>query len=160
MTFTYQMRIEDHPALDAYGELFGRVQRTLFADLMAERSSTSLKSSYLRRFGILARMFNAARVSVEGKVKGARPGQQRQIESLERRIQRAEQVIGELASAGKHFQVHHKKRRLEMLRQKLVSVQADIAAGRVCIAFGSKKTLASPVQLGREWLRFPWGVAR
>ena len=56
MTFTYQTRIEGHGALDAYGELFGRVERRLFADLMAGRSPAQLKSSYLQRFGIPARI--------------------------------------------------------------------------------------------------------
>ena len=99
-------------------------------------------------------------------MKAARAGQRRQVESLERRIQRAEQVIGELESGCKRFQLHHKKRRLGMLRKKLVSVQADIAAGRVRVAFGSKKLWRRQFSLAEngyashgEW-RGDWHEAR
>ena len=71
---TYQTRIADYggvnravgeAALDAYAELYGRVEHKLFADVAADRSATSLKSAYLERYGIPARMFNAVRVSLE-----------------------------------------------------------------------------------------------
>ena len=44
-------------ALAAYAELYGRVERKLFADVAAGRSPASLKSVYLQRYGIPARMF-------------------------------------------------------------------------------------------------------
>ncbi len=68
-TGTYQTRTAGYAGLDraagdavlaAYGELYGRVQRKLFAEVGAGRSTTSLKSAYLERYGIPARMFNAA----------------------------------------------------------------------------------------------------
>ena len=74
---TYQTRIADYvdmdrlegdAALAAYAELYGRAQRKLFADVSAGWSATSLKSTYLQRYGMPARMFNAVRVSLEGKV--------------------------------------------------------------------------------------------
>ncbi len=52
-TGTYQTRTADYAGLDrsagdavlaAYGELYGRVQRKLFAEVGAGRSTTSLKS--------------------------------------------------------------------------------------------------------------------
>ena len=64
---TYQSRIcnyrgVDHAlgdgALSAYAELHGLVERKLFAEVAAGRSATSLKSGYLKRYGIPARMFN------------------------------------------------------------------------------------------------------
>ena len=75
-TGTYQTRTADYAGLDrsagdavlaAYGELYGRVQRKLFADVAAGSSAASLKSAYLERYGIPARMFNAVRVSLEGQ---------------------------------------------------------------------------------------------
>ena len=78
-TGTYQTRISDYGcrgrfagdgALSAYGELYSRVQRKLFADIAAGRSGWSLKSAYLTRYGIPARMLNGVRVSLEGKVVG------------------------------------------------------------------------------------------
>ena len=76
-TGTYQTRISDYgsvnrsvgdASLDAYGELYGRVQRKLFAEAAAGSSVASLKSAYLKRHGIPARMFNGVRVSLDGKI--------------------------------------------------------------------------------------------
>ena len=78
---TYQTRICDYgvteridgdAALSAYAELYGRVERHLFAEVAAGRLASSLKSGYLKRFRIPARMFNAVRVSLEGKVASVR----------------------------------------------------------------------------------------
>ena len=72
---TYQTRISGYgcrdresgdAALAAYAELYSRVQRKLFADIAAGGSATSLKSAYLERYRIPARMFNGVRVSLEG----------------------------------------------------------------------------------------------
>ena len=76
---TYQTRISEYEggdaervagdaALAAYAELYGRVERKLFADVSAGRSPGSLKSVFLLRYGIPARMFNAVRVSLEGRM--------------------------------------------------------------------------------------------
>ena len=51
-------RGEGDAALSAYAELYGRVQRKLFADVVAGRSAASLKSEYIEKHGIPARMFN------------------------------------------------------------------------------------------------------
>ena len=80
---TYQTRISEYEdgdaeraagdaALAAYAELYGRVERKLFADVSAGRSPGSLKSVFLRRYGIPARMFNAVRVSLEGRMSSVR----------------------------------------------------------------------------------------
>ena len=52
----------------AYADLYCRIQRKLFAEVSAGRSAPSVKQEYLRRYRIPARMFNAIRVSLEGKV--------------------------------------------------------------------------------------------
>lgn len=78
MIATYQTRIAAYAglgrvagdaALDAYGELYGRVQRKLFAAEAAFRSTPSLKSEYLERYGIPARLFNAVRVSLKARLR-------------------------------------------------------------------------------------------
>ena len=78
---TYQTRISDYAGVDraagdavlaAYAELYGLVERKLFADVAAGRSAASLKSDYIREHGIPARMFNGVRVSLEGKVASVR----------------------------------------------------------------------------------------
>ena len=54
-------------ALSAYAELYGRLQRKLFAQVAAGQPTASLKSEYLMGYGIPARMFNAVRVSLDWK---------------------------------------------------------------------------------------------
>ena len=148
MKATYQSRISEYvdmdrgagdAALAAYAELYGRVERKLFADVAAGRPAASLKSAYLLRYGIPARMFNGVRVSLEGKIASVREQQRLRADSLERRIARAEQQIAETARSGCRDQVHQKRRRLVNLRQRLVALEADIASDRVRLCFGSKR---------------------
>ena len=143
---TYQTRIADYgglnravgdAALDAYAELYGRVERKLFAEIAAGRSATSLKSVYLQRHGIPARMFNAVRVSLEGKVASVREQQKLRVDSLQRRISRAEQQIGRAEEHSRWHEVHQKTRRLTNQRYRLAGLEADIAQGRVRLCFGS-----------------------
>ena len=109
-TATYQTRIQTYSgvgradgdaALSAYAELYGRVQRKLFAQLAAGQSAASLKSEYLRRYGIPARMFNGVRVSLEGKVASVKEQQKLRLDSLGRRIARAEGQIADAAQRGR-----------------------------------------------------------
>ncbi len=140
MQATYQTRIEGNDeALSAYAALYGRVQRRLFAEVSSGRSAATLKSAYLRRYGIPARMFNAVRVSLEGKVSGARESQLLHAETLKGLVRRAGR---ELANAGKkddRRRVHQKMRRLDNLRSRLARVEADMAAGLVRLCFGGRK---------------------
>ena len=145
---TYQTRIADYgrvnravgdAALDAYAELYGRVQRKLFAEVAAGSSAASLKSVYLQRHGIPARMFNGVRVSLEGKVASVREQQKLRLDSLGRRMARAKRQIADAAERGRWDQVHQKRRRLVDLRHRLAELEADIAEERVRLCFGSKK---------------------
>ena len=145
---TYQTRISEYGGMDravgdaalaAYAEIYGRVQRKLFADVAAGRSPASLKSAYLRRYGIPARMFNGVRVSLEGKVSSVRQTMVLRRDGLERRIARAEREVDKGVKGGRWAQVHHKRRRLDNLRSRLEGLEADIAAGRVRLCFGSRK---------------------
>ena len=126
-------------ALAAYGGLYGLVERKLFAAAAAGRSVTSLKTECLREYGIPARMFNAVRVSLEGKIASVREGMKLRLDDLERRIARAEREVAKAVRKGRRQQAHQKKRRLVGLRCRLAGLEADIAAGRVRLCFGSKK---------------------
>ena len=106
---TYQTRISDYRDVDrldgdatlaAYGELYGRVQRKLFAAFAAGRSVTSLKGEYLREYGIPARMFNAVRVSLEGKIASVREGMQGQRDELEGRVAQVERQVARAVKQG------------------------------------------------------------
>ena len=174
-TGTYQTRISDYgsvnrsvgdAALDAYAALYGLVQRKLFADVAAGRSAASLKSAYLKRHGIPARMFNAIRVSLEGKSASVTEQQKLRLGDLQRRIARAERQVSDAAEHGRLDQVHQKKRRLANLRHRLSALEADIAAGRVRLCFGSKRLWRKQHNLEangyashEEWLR-DWRDAR
>ena len=147
-TATYQTRIsvyegmergDGDAALSAYAELYGRVQRKLFAEVAAGRSATSLKSEYLKRYGIPARMFNGVRVSLEGKVASVREQQRLRLDSLGGQNTRAERQIADAAERGRWDQVHQKRRRLGNLRSKLAALEADVLAERVRLCFGSKR---------------------
>ena len=172
---TYQTRIavyegrdraEGDAALSAYAELYGRVQRKLFADVVAGRSAASLKRDYIKKHGIPARMFNGVRVSLEGKVAAVRESQRLQQDSLQRRIARAQRQVSDAAERGRWDQVHQKKRRLANLRHRLVGLEADIAEGLVRLCFGSRRLWRKQHHLEangygnhEEWLS-EWRAAR
>ena len=172
---TYQTRIDDYGGVDrlggdaalaAYAGLYGQVERRLFADVAAGRSATSSKSVYLGRYGIPARMFNAVRVLLEGKVASVREQQKLRLDDLERRMARAERQISDSTHRGRLDQVHQKKRRLVNLRHRLAVLEADITAGRVRLCFGSKQLWRKQYHLEAngyashgEWLR-DWRAAR
>ena len=172
---TYQTRVADYGSVDravgdvalcAYAELYGRVERKLFAEVAAGQSAPSLKSEYLQRYGIPARMFNGVRVSLEGKVASVREQQKLRRDDLQRRIARAERQVSDAAERGRQGQVHQKKRRLANRRHRLAGLEADIAAGRVRLCFGSKRLWrkqhdleANGYSSQQEWLR-DWRDAR
>ncbi len=172
---TYQTRVrcyatleraDGYAALDAYAELFGRVERRLFAEVAAGRSVASLKSEYLKRYSVPARMFNAVRVSLEGKVSSVKEQQKLRLDSLGRQIARAQRQNADVAERGRWDQVHQKRRRLGNLRSKLAALEADIAAGRFRLCFGSKKLWRKQRHLAengysrhQEWLS-DWRDAR
>ena len=174
-TGTYQTRVSNYSgvyraagdaALSAYAELYSRVQRKLFADVAAGRSGRSLKSAYLTRYGIPARMFNGVRVSLEGKMSSVRETMALRRDSLQRRIARAERQVSDSAERGRCDQIHQKKRRLVNLRNQLVGLEADIAEGSVRLCFGSKRLWrkqnhlkANGYSSHEEWLR-DWQAAR
>ena len=172
---TYQTRISDYgdmvraggdATLSAYAELYGQVQRRLFADVAAERSAVLLKREYIKEHGIPARMFNAVRVSLEGKVSAVRAAQRLRVDSLERRIAPGERQVAKAEEQGQWQQVHQKRRRLANLRSRLAGLEADIAAGRVRLCFGSKRLWRKQHYLEQngyasheEWLQ-DWQDAR
>ena len=142
MQATYQTRIScDDAALSAYAALYGRVQRRLFAEVSsgrsaASRSAASMKRGCVREYGIPARMFNAVRVSLEGKVSGARESQLLHIETLKGLVRRAGR---ELANAGKKGDRGSIRRCAGWMRSRLARVEADMAAGLVRLCFGGRK---------------------
>ena len=167
LSFTYQTRISgNEDALSAYAELFGVLQRRLFADVSAGHPSASLKSDYIRSYGVPARMFNAIRVTLEGKMSAASESQKLHRQMLKGLIARAEKQHGALVGRATPYKVHQKRRRVANLKHRLRNVLADTDSGRLRLCFGSKKLWRSQHHLEAngyeshaEWLS-EWQEAR
>ena len=172
MQATYQTRMLCYDAaLSAYAALYGRVQRDLFAEVSsgrsaASRSAASMKRGCVREYGIPARMFNAVRVSLEGKVSGARESQLLHAETLKGLVRMAGRELASARKRGDSRRVHQKTRRLHDLERRLECVEADAAAGLVRLCFGGRKLWRGQYNLEangygshEEWLA-DWRDAR
>lgn len=142
--FTYQTRpvLDDGQAavLDAYAELYGRAERSLFAAMQAGDKLNDLKRDFLPRFGITARQFNAVRIGLDGKIDSIKQRRPDLIIEAQAKIKKAAKVIAKLtAKATRRDKLHQKKRRLRMLQARLSNMQADQTADKVRLCFGSKK---------------------
>jgi IS605 OrfB family transposase len=180
--FTYQTRISvcsgEAAALQAYALQYGQVERKLFAALMNNRrliasgrkdevvSINTLKSSFLIKFGLTARHFNAIKAVLEGKIKSIEERQKDLIGEAEGRIKRAEKTLRRQEKelfALRHpklkknalapvlsldqqakieklaFSIHQKKRNLPRQQARLQRMSADHKAGVVRLCFGSGK---------------------
>jgi IS605 OrfB family transposase len=123
--------------LDAYAELYGRAERTLFARLRVGARVGTLKSAFLVRFGLTARQFNALAATVQGKIASVRKRRPQLIATLARRIARAHRVLATVRRGTNEY--HQKRRRVERLTRRLAALRADEAAGCVRLCFGSRK---------------------
>ncbi len=175
MKATYQTRISDFGGLErrngdallsAYAHLYGRIQRRLFAQVSAGRSAPSLKQEYLQRYRIPARLFNAVRVSLEGKITSVQGVMALRRDELQRRIARAQGQIDQAGAGARPDWLHQKRRRLGNLKAKLERLESDIGAGRIRLCFGSRKLWRKQYALEangytshEEWLR-EWRSAR
>ncbi len=148
MKATFQTRISgNEEALSAYAGLFSVLQRRLFADVSARKSSVSLKSDYIRRYAIPARMFNSLRITLEGRMSSARESQKLHLSTLDGLIARSEKQLGSLPGRASSHKIHQKRRRLQNLRHRLRRVDEDIDAGRLRLCFGSKRLWRSQYNL-------------
>ncbi len=168
MQRTYETRLPADPernsALDAYAELYGRAERTLFARLRAGEPSLALKRLFLVRFGLTARQFNALAATVNGKIKSIQRQRRGLMETLKQRIAQARKI---LAKVPEGTQAHHQKqRRLAILQQRLRRLVADERAGRIRLCFGSRKVFRAQFALAdngyasRDDWRRHWRAAR
>lgn len=142
--FTYHTRVQVTPEQDHllrdYASLFGRVERSLYAELEKGKDARQLKTEYLVRFAITARQFNAVNIQLQGKIQGLREQLPVGIDNLKRRIGKAKKVLAKLAKQlpGSAL-LHQKRRRLANLEQRLERLRSDQQSGRTHICFGTKK---------------------
>lgn len=142
----------------------GRAERTLFAGLCAGGSRRALKGEFLIRFGLTARQFNALAATLQGKITSVQNRRPPLIESLERRIVRARNMLRKIPrGTNKH---HQKKRRLRTLEHRLGALRVEHASGGVRLCFGSRKLFRQQFALvatgyasHEEWRR-AWRTAR
>jgi IS605 OrfB family transposase len=153
--------------LDAYADLHGRAERTLFAALSAGNPVNELKRVFLPRFGLTARQFNALRVGLEGKIASIKELRPELIAEAKSRIKKAESAIAKLSdSAPGSNKLHQKKRRLATIKARCSAMEADHAAGTVRLCFGSKRQFLAQFELAAngyashgEW-KADWARAR
>jgi len=144
LTLTYQSRPTGNELLgeilQEYACLLSTVEHVLYAEVAKGKSSASCKNSFLKRYGITARQFNACRVNLEGKISACQAGQEQAIISLKQQIDTLEKQIQHLAKKpSKHFTLHQKKRRQISLSRRLSILDEDRKQKRVHLCFGSKK---------------------
>jgi len=179
-TFTYQARLEldahGERALNAYAQVYGRAERKLFAAVAAGASIDKLKSAFITEFGLTARQFNAISAGLKGKIASIKERRVGLLAEAKLRRKKAADVVKKLSivpknessedKAGRLFALHQKKRRLQMIDARLLALQGDHDAGKVRVAFGSKKLFRSQFDLGANgydshgaW-RKDWQTAR
>ena len=111
-------------------------------------------------------MFNAIRVSLEGKVASVREQQLVRRDELKRRMARAQGQIARAGDGARRDCLHQKKRRFANLKAKLEKQDSDIESGRIKLCFGSRRLWRKQHALEAngysnhcEWLK-DWQTAR
>ena len=167
---TYQTRISDYRDVDrldgdatlaAYGELYGRVQRKLFAAFAAGRSVTSLEGGVPAGVRDPGADVQRVRVSLEGKIASVREAQKLHRDTLQRRIARAERQISDAWEQSRWQQVHQKRRRLGNLQSKLAGLEADSRQGEYGFVSGQSGCGASSITwrpTGMPAMRNGWPI--
>ncbi len=178
---TYQTRLTLSPEADsllgAYAELYGKVERTLFAAMARGIVPESLKAEYLVRFGLTARQFNAVCRNLKGKVASIKERRKGLIQEARARVGKAEEQLRKLerkqrkaktAAERKALKqpIHEKKRRIDKLRHRLDRLEKDHANETVRLCFGGKRLFRAQFHLeeneykSRDEWREAWRRAR
>lgn len=139
---THQTRIHvtetQDQLLQACASLLSKVTRKLFAVVAAKKDTPSLKSTFLRCYGITARQFNACRVKVRGMRESVRQLNIQRIKDLKESIKKAQKTIDRLEKR-KDPKVYFKKLRVRRLQNKLNKLKKDQEKNTIRICFGSRK---------------------
>lgn len=170
-TRTFEARIQIDPTTDQIlhdcAKLLSHIEHRLFADISSGKTSTQLKNSYLARYQITARHFNAIRVKIEGKIASIKVRRPALIVEAKERISSLTKKIKHLTKVKPHSQIlHQKKRRLGTLEKRVEQLEKDHKEGIVRCCFGSKKLFRAQFNLEEngyasheEWLK-TWKHAR
>jgi hypothetical protein len=155
---SYQTRVEVSVAVDGilkcYAQLASKVVRVLFAKAMAGEVLGSLKSVFLKIYGLTARQFNACRVQVEGKIESVRQLNAQRIKDLKEYIEKTKKRSVKCRGSKCWWQCQ----RLGRLQKKLRKLEEDQASGKVRICFGSRKLFSG--QFTGEHSHEEWKIYR
>lgn len=169
--FTYQTRLRLTPEQDAlltsYAEIYGKAERTLFANLRAGKDLNALKREFLPKFGLTARQFNAVRIGLEGKIESISQRLPELLAEATAKALRADKVLQKLKGKKSNaFKLHQKKRRLFSLQTRTAKLAAECEAKSVRVCFGSNKLFNAQFHLAdngfdshAEW-KAAWRKAR
>jgi IS605 OrfB family transposase len=151
---TFQCRLRAAaPALDAMGELFGTLERRLYATLATGTADMKVLKRQFIANGITARHFNSLRISVEATIKGAREAMKAQVDDAEARIKAIDRKLKMLAKLAKkptpgdhpptdarlRNEMHQRKRRRAILVHRITRLRKRIAAPVPGICYGSRR---------------------
>lgn len=167
MQQTYQDRLsldaDQQRWMGAFGELYGRLQRTLYASIARGKNASQLKPAFCLEHGLSARQFNALRLELEGKISGTvellklrKKELKGDVQSVTRSTSKLEKDIavqlklnaGAKAGGAAFSLKNHdtlckrlfgKKRRLQSLQSKSKAVEVRLKAPVPGIGFGSRK---------------------
>lgn len=177
-TFTYQARIMgERPVLDAFAQLFGRVERKLYVDLVhGDKPLSQLKKDYLKKFNITARQFNSIKIEVEGMIASTLELLKLSVSDYEQKIKKKYSQLKKLTEKRSKevefltennipenrrlkaqkaieridFSLHQGKRRLKTLQDRLLGIQKRIDEQNPKLCFGSKKLFRSQFHLDKS----------
>ena len=169
--------IEPHPVLSDIAALYGKVSHHYFVDFHKGISLNSIKSSYLQKYQIPGRFFNAVRIDVDGKVESINQLIKLDLASCERRIKALTKFIDKHqpnkqkpTKSGKPRKtkkttplvvlshktkraIWQKKRQIARLEAKMLRLNQRLTKPSLC--FGSKKLFKSQYNEGVDpsaWL--------
>ncbi len=135
MKSTFETRLklsgEKSALLDKVAEYLSFVERALYRDICRGTKAKDLKNSYLKKYGLTARWFNALRVSLEGKIDSIKALKELQKKDLRLKIAALEKKCQKGYSTS--FVTHQKKRRLTLLKHRLEKLET------LSLCFGTKK---------------------
>lgn len=145
--------------LDDMGDLYGHIKRCLFKDFISTGQSTiTFKNSYLLRFRITARQFNAIRYDLDGNISAAVEILKNRIEDTKGNIKSIKKWINGVEAKIRLLKensnlpapvrsrkihsireaIHHKNRKLNAKELKVKALSDDLKNTRIRICFGSK----------------------
>ena len=164
-TFTYETRItvcdETLSILDAFGKLYGVMERTLFHDLSLKKESVNeLKRRYNTQFGVTARHFNGCYRLLLGKIESVKQLRLLEIERCKERVALLKKKISHMKNPSI---LHQKKRSLHTTESRLETLEKE---SDVSLCFGGKKLFRAQFYLKEneynsheEWKK-DWEAAR